>query len=345
MRNKPTTPSVCNKPANKSQLLRLHLLLHTSSPRLRVLVLRLNLQALVEAVQTLLHVVDVVVADAEIVPRHVVLAAQTHALSEQTDTGLVVTQTHRQTTQIEVHILHGMHPPHPNLRSRERVEVVRDVHDVVLEVGLHLVARVGNVINQHLLELVKYLALVAAQANQSENVLQRRRGSLIADASLQLREAVRVERQQDILLITLHHCLHFPRETELGEFRRAHQKSSHLQSREIGRVETLSVVVDEVRVERVEIRHKREGAVNREMRVVLRETEVFFVGMRLVCAQEQELVVRNLLERPDEMKSADGEKHVQRRVVKDVATVNREREMNSLTMARRSSSFSFSMGL
>lgn len=186
MRNRPTTPSVCNKPANKSQLLRLHLLLHTSSPRLRVLVLRLNLQALVEAVQTLLHVVDVVVADAEIVPRHVVLAAQTHALSEQTDTGLVVTQTHRQTTQIEVHILHGMHPPHPNLRSRERVEVVRDVHDVVLEVGLHLVARVGNVINQHLLELVKYLALVAAQANQSENVLQRRRGSLIADASLQL---------------------------------------------------------------------------------------------------------------------------------------------------------------
>lgn len=103
-------------------------------------------------------------------------------------------------------------------------------------------------------------------------------------------------------------------------------------------METLSVVVDEVLVERVEIRHKREGAVNREMRVVLRETEVFFVGMRLVCAQEQELVVRNLLERPDEMKSADGEKHVQRRVVKDVATVNREREMNSLTMARRSSS-------
>lgn len=231
-----------------------------------------------------------------------------------------------------------MQPPHPNLRSRERIEVVRDVHDVVLEVGLHLVARVRNVINQHLLELVEHLAFVTTQANQSENVLQRRRRSLIADTSLQLREAVRVERQQNILFITLHQCLHFPRETELREFRRAHQKSSHLQAREIGCVETLSVVVDEVLVERVEIRHKREGTVNREMRVVLRETEIFLVRVCLVCTQKQELVVRNLLERPNEMKSADGEKHVQRCVVNDVATVNRKREIDSLTMARRSSS-------
>lgn len=151
-----------NKHSSTLHLLRLHLLLHTRSPRLGILILRLNLQTLVEAIQTLLHVVDVVIADAEIMPRHVMLTAQIHALSEQFDACLIITQTHRQTAQIEVHVLHLTSTIITHLHRGQRIEVVGNVHDVVFEVRLHFVARIRNVIHQHLLEFIEHLALIAA---------------------------------------------------------------------------------------------------------------------------------------------------------------------------------------
>ena len=52
-----------------------------------------------------------------------------------------------------------------HLRRGQRVEIRRDVQDVALEVALQPVARVRNVVHQHLLELIEHLALESAQSD------------------------------------------------------------------------------------------------------------------------------------------------------------------------------------
>lgn len=88
---------------------------------------------------------------------------------------------------------------------------------------------------------------------------------------------------------------YLPRETKLWKFCGAHDECSHLQPGEVGGVETLSVVVNEVLMHGMEVGHEREGAVNREMRVFLRQTQIFFMGMRFISTQKQEMIAGNLL--------------------------------------------------
>ena len=121
------------------------------------------------------------------------VSAELHTLLEELDAGLVVAQPHGESSEVEIDVLGG----------GERIEVPRDLQNVALEVALHLIVRVGNVVHEHLLELVEHLALVATQSHQRQDVLQRRRRRLVMHASLQLRETVGVERQKDILPLTL----------------------------------------------------------------------------------------------------------------------------------------------
>ena len=94
------------------------------------------------------------------------------------------------------------------------------MQDIALEVALQPVARVRNVVHQHLLELIEHLALESAQSDQRQNVLQRRRRRFVPNAPLQLRETVRVERQQHVLLLKSAHPLPPTRtETPPGAFR------------------------------------------------------------------------------------------------------------------------------
>ena len=54
-------------------------------------------------------------------------------------------------------------------------------------------------VDQHLLEFVEDFALVAAEANECEDVLQGGRRGLVANATLKLGETVRIECEKNIL--------------------------------------------------------------------------------------------------------------------------------------------------
>ena len=45
------------------------------------------------------------------------------------------------------------------------------MHNIFLEIALHFVTCVGDVVDQYLLELVEDLTLVATEANEGEDVL------------------------------------------------------------------------------------------------------------------------------------------------------------------------------
>lgn len=107
-------------------------------------------------------------------PGDVMFSAKLHTHLEQRYTRIVVTQSHRQSSEIEIHILRG----------GQWIEVFRDVHDVSLEIALHFIARIRDVIHQHLLELIEDFTFIAAEANQGENVLERRRRCFITDTTL-----------------------------------------------------------------------------------------------------------------------------------------------------------------
>ena len=175
-----------NSKLQMPQLLRMKFLLCSSSPRpiallsfthnrlLSVLIFGLDLQTLVKAVHTLRHIINIIIANSQIMPGDVMFSTKLHTHLEQRYTCIIVTQSHRQSSEIEIHILRG----------RQWIEVFRDVHDISLEVALHFIACIRDMIHQHLLELVEDFTFIAAEANQGENVLERRRRRFIADTTL-----------------------------------------------------------------------------------------------------------------------------------------------------------------
>ena len=105
--------------------------------------------------------VNIVVADTQVMPSDVMFSAQLHTHLKQGHTRIVITESHRQSAQVKIHIFRG----------REWIEVISNMHDIFLKIALHFVACIGNVVDQYLLELVEDLTLVAAEANEGENVL------------------------------------------------------------------------------------------------------------------------------------------------------------------------------
>ena len=130
------------------------------------------------------------------------------------------------------------------------------MHNILLEITLHFVARVGDMVDQHLLELVEDLTLVAAEANEGEDILQGGRGSFVTNTSLELRETVRVECDKNILenerinkqiySYTTQSNTYLPGKFKLRNRHIPHHIRSNLQSRVIRSMEAHSLLISEV---------------------------------------------------------------------------------------------------
>ena len=92
----------------------------------------------------------------------------------------------------------------------------------------------------------------------------------------------------------------------------------------------------------MEVGHHGEGAVDRHVRIFLRETQILFVGVCLVCRQKNEIPAGEGFECVDEVKCADGQEHVERLVVLHIAGDERTREANCCTSARSEESVKWS---
>ena len=88
----------------------------------------------------------------------------------------------------------------------------------------------------------------------------------------------------------------------------------------------------------MEVGHHGEGAVDRHVRIFLRQTQILFVGVGFVCRQKDEFPAGERFECVDEMKCADGQEHVERLVVLHIAGNERTGETHCSTSERREGS-------
>ena len=83
-------------------------------------------------------------------------------------------------------------------------------------------------------------------------------------------------------------------------------------------MEAHSVLIAKVQIQSMEVCHKRERPVNSNMGISLGNTQVLFMCVRFVGGEEKEVIVGDMLETADEVKSADGQQDVKRFVILNI---------------------------